>query len=385
MSSNIYDKEQKKLIPFAGNSEATAGSLDGLSDVNISSPTDGQVLTYDAENQVWKNGAGATVIESLGDIADVDLTDLEDGQTIIWDAVEQKWIPGESGSDYLAGFGIDIDANNRVKTTDFVGTQAEWDALTATEKEAYDFVHITDDASDVNYSPGHAISDGTSEKTQREVLEFNGFDVTDDSVNGKTKIAEVPYTAGRGVAITNKEVAVDETIATTFTGTQAEWNALTATEKAKYNLVNITDDVASGAQVVVDEVTEGNMNAVTSNAVYNSLNRYTWLNYTVPDNTTWHDAFKNASALLNRTYKDCIISVNTAPFYGCQMFGSFGNGTDSITGWMPTNGGMRGFAFNSTYVFEEDLANTPLHTNITSNIAPSGTVITILYRDLEAN
>jgi len=271
MSSNIYDKEQKKLIPFAGNSEATAGSLDGLTDVNISSPTDGQVLTYDAENQVWKNGAGATVIESLGDIADVDLTDLEDGQTIIWDATEQKWVPGESGSDYLAGFGIDIDANNRVKTTDFVGTQAEWDALTTTEKEAYDFVHITDDSSDVNYSPGHAISDGTSEKTQREVLEFEGFTVTDDSVNGKTKVAEVPYTAGDGVEITEKEISVSDEISRTWTGTKAEWDAIT--DKSVYDgwIINITDDQASGVGVVVDTVEDGNMNAVTSNAVYDAF------------------------------------------------------------------------------------------------------------------
>ena len=273
MSSNIYDKEQNKLIPFAGNSEATAGSLDGLTDVNISSPTDGQVLTYDAENQVWKNGAGATVIESLGDIADVDLTDLEDGQTIIWDAVEQKWIPGESGSDYLAGFGIEIDANNRVKTTDFVGTQAEWNALTTTEKEAYDFVHITDDATDVNYFPGHAISDGTSEKTQREVLEFYGFDVSDDSVNGKTKVAEIPYTAGEGIEIdANKEVTTDpDLLPFTFIGTKAEWEGLTTDEKAQYKLVNLTDDVVGGDMYVEDAVTEDSVNPVTSGAVYNTL------------------------------------------------------------------------------------------------------------------
>ena len=201
MSANIYDSTAKKLIPFAGNSEATAGSLDGLSDVNISSPTDGQVLTYDATNDVWVNGEGATVIESLGDIADVDLTNLEDGQTIVWDATEEKWVPGNGGGSSLtAGFGVSIE-NDEIKTTDFVGTQAQWDALTDDQKAAYDFVHITDDSSEVTYSPGHAISDGTTEKTQREVLEFEGFTVTDDSVNGKTKVAEIPYTAGEGIEI----------------------------------------------------------------------------------------------------------------------------------------------------------------------------------------
>ena len=55
MSSNIYDSTAKKLIPFAGNSEATAGSLDGLSDVSLSSPTDGQVLVYDGTAEKWEN------------------------------------------------------------------------------------------------------------------------------------------------------------------------------------------------------------------------------------------------------------------------------------------------------------------------------------------
>ena len=270
MSANIYDSTAKKLIPFAGNSEATAGSLDGLSDVNISSPTDGQTLTYDAANDVWVNGAGATVIESLGDIADVDLTNLEDGQTIVWDATEEKWVPGTSGTSLTAGFGVSIE-NDEIKTTDFVGTQAQWDALTSAEKAAYDFVHITDDTSPENYSPGHAISDGTTEKTQREVLEFEGFTVTDDSVNGKTKVAEVPYTAGDGVEITEKEISVSDEISRTLTCTTAEWNAIV--DKSVYDgwIINLTDDYASGVGVVVDTVEDGNLNAVTSSATYNAL------------------------------------------------------------------------------------------------------------------
>ena len=258
MSANIYDSTAKRLIPFAGNSEATSGSLDGLSDVNLSSPADGQVLTYDATNDVWVNEDGAAVIESLGDIADVDLTNLEDGQTIVWDATEEKWVPGTSGTNYTAGFGISIE-NDEIKTTDFVGTQAQWDALTAAQKAEYDFIHITDDASPENYSPGHTISDGTSEKTQREVLEFEGFTVTDDSVNGKTKVAEVPYTAGNGVDITNKEISVSDDISRTWTGTTAEWNAIV--DKSVYDgwIINITDDQASGIGIVVD-ITIANSN-----------------------------------------------------------------------------------------------------------------------------
>lgn len=228
------------------------------------------VCGYYYEGQFYKESSHTTLITPDEEKIYVD---LEGNTTYRYDASESKYISIGGGSNYTAGFGISIE-DDEVKTTDFVGTQAQWDALTAVEKEAYDFVHITDDASDVSYSPGHAISDGTSEKTQREILEFNGFDVTDDSVNGKTKIAEVPYTAGKGVEINNKEIAVDESIRTTFVGTQAEWNALTAEEKAEYELVNITDDAASGAQVVVDTVEDGNLNAVTSSATYNALVQY---------------------------------------------------------------------------------------------------------------
>lgn len=61
---------------------------------------------------------------------------------------------------------------------------------------------------------------------------------------------------------------------TSWTGTKAEWDALTSAEKKKYQLANITDDVIGGE--VADEVTDGLMSPVTSNAVYDSIwrNKY---------------------------------------------------------------------------------------------------------------
>ena len=54
-----------------------SSTLDGLTDVNISSPTDGQGLVYDATNDEWVNG---TV--SGGDITDLDFSDMTGSQTI---------------------------------------------------------------------------------------------------------------------------------------------------------------------------------------------------------------------------------------------------------------------------------------------------------------
>lgn len=50
-------------------------------------------------------------------------------------------------------------------------------------------------------------------------------------------------------------------------GTRADWDLLSATDKAHYDKVSFIDDTADGGAVVVDEVTAGNLNPVTSNAV----------------------------------------------------------------------------------------------------------------------
>ena len=64
---------------------------------------------------------------------------------------------------------------------------------------------------------------------------------------------------------------------TTFQGTKAEWDLLSSAEKEQYDVVNLTDDIAEGGAVVVDEVTSGNLNAVTSNAVYDETHILTGL------------------------------------------------------------------------------------------------------------
>jgi hypothetical protein len=57
---------------------------------------------------------------------------------------------------------------------------------------------------------------------------------------------------------------------TSWTGTRAEWEALPADDKLKYEIVNLTDDVAGSS--VTNAVTNNDMRAVTSNAVYTVIN-----------------------------------------------------------------------------------------------------------------
>ncbi len=53
--------------------------------------------------------------------------------------------------------------------------------------------------------------------------------------------------------------------------TRAEWDAIVDKSIYDGSIINITDDQASGVGIVVDTVEEGNMNPVTSNAVYSAV------------------------------------------------------------------------------------------------------------------
>lgn len=57
MSQSIYNPVTKQLETFAGNQEAVAAKLDGLADVVAPSPSNGDLLSYDAANSEWKNKA----------------------------------------------------------------------------------------------------------------------------------------------------------------------------------------------------------------------------------------------------------------------------------------------------------------------------------------
>lgn len=175
---------------------------------------------------------------------------------------------GVLSGQYYGGYGIDVE-DNKISTTTFVGTQAEWDALPNSTKNYYTSVNITDDHTQVSDDiPGHIIYDeDNNEQLQRGKLKFIDFTITDDSTNDMTVVEHNPYIAGDKIEIDDHTINCDDTVKSTFVGTREEWQSLTTEQKAKYEIVNLTDDLASGGTIVVDAVVRGNMNAVTSNAV----------------------------------------------------------------------------------------------------------------------
>lgn len=91
MSSNLYDKTTHKLIPIAGNSESTAASLGSLSDVVITSPTNGQHLTFDLATSQWKNADAQLPTIEINDISDVTIISVSNGQILKWNSTTTKW------------------------------------------------------------------------------------------------------------------------------------------------------------------------------------------------------------------------------------------------------------------------------------------------------
>lgn len=71
----------------------TGSTLSTLTDVNISTPSDGQVLKYDNATQKWVNGTGGGGgSSSLSGLDDVTITSASDGQFLVYDNSSSKWV-----------------------------------------------------------------------------------------------------------------------------------------------------------------------------------------------------------------------------------------------------------------------------------------------------
>ena len=89
-------KWQRTTAATSGSSGG-ASALTDLTDVAVSSPSNGQVLKYDSTSGKWVNGTGGGGSSTLSGLSDVTITSPTDGQGLVWDATEGKWVNGTSG------------------------------------------------------------------------------------------------------------------------------------------------------------------------------------------------------------------------------------------------------------------------------------------------
>lgn len=97
-----------------------ASTLGELTDVALSSPTDGQILKFNGTT--WENANVGTVTTDLGDLGDVDFDNLSDGQIIVYDATSGKWKNANNS-------GVTIDPNPTSGSENAVSSGGVYTAL----------------------------------------------------------------------------------------------------------------------------------------------------------------------------------------------------------------------------------------------------------------
>lgn len=156
---NVQYKDGKYRTSDEGGGGASV--LTDLSDVNVSSPSDGQVLKYDSTTQKWKNenesgggavedvtldgnsvvnGQGVAVLTTpnVSNLKDTNISSPLSGQTLQYNATTQKW---ENTTPASGGNVDDVKVNGTSVVTNKVAniksykevTQAEYEALPDTK------------------------------------------------------------------------------------------------------------------------------------------------------------------------------------------------------------------------------------------------------------
>lgn len=87
--------DQGKFLRGDGTWQSEVDTLTGLTDTNISTPTDGQVLKYDDATGKWVNGnGGGGGSSTLAGLSDVNLSTPTDQQPLTYDNGSGKWVNG---------------------------------------------------------------------------------------------------------------------------------------------------------------------------------------------------------------------------------------------------------------------------------------------------
>ena len=88
-TDETYHNNSKWWAEQSGGGGAT--SLASLTDVDLSTPTDGESLVYDGTTHKWVNGDGGSGATTFAALTDVDVTGATNGQVPAYNSSTQKW------------------------------------------------------------------------------------------------------------------------------------------------------------------------------------------------------------------------------------------------------------------------------------------------------
>lgn len=72
-----------------------SSTLAGLTDTDISTPSNGQVLAYDSTAEKWENASLST--PSLSDLTDTTISTPTNGQVLTYDSTAERWVNASAG------------------------------------------------------------------------------------------------------------------------------------------------------------------------------------------------------------------------------------------------------------------------------------------------
>ena len=160
---NVQYKDGKYRTSDEGGGGASA--LTDLSDVNVSSPSNGQVLKYDAQNEKWVNedesgggnvedvtldgnsvvnqqGVAALTTPNVSNLKDTNISNPSNGQTLQYNATTNKW---ENTTPASGGNVDDVKVNGTSVVTNKVANIKSYKEVTQAEYEALPDTKLSDD------------------------------------------------------------------------------------------------------------------------------------------------------------------------------------------------------------------------------------------------
>lgn len=160
---NVQYKNGKYRTSDEGGGGASA--LTDLTDVNVSSPSDGQVLKYDSTTQKWKNenesgggsvedvtldgtsvvngqGVAELTTPNVNDLKDTNISSPSSGQILQYNAATQKW---ENATPASGGNVDDVKVNGTSVVTNKVANIKSYKEVTQAQYEALPDTKLSDD------------------------------------------------------------------------------------------------------------------------------------------------------------------------------------------------------------------------------------------------
>ena len=210
MSKIIINQE----ATFVSDGNDIVDTLDELTDVNITSVADQQILKYDSATSKWINGA-STEVTALNELSDVTITGVTNGELLVYNSTSGEWENGTVAStitsiDNLGDVSITSAANGDLLV--YNSTSGEWENVSGYDTATNIIASIVDSApttldtlnelaAALGDDPNFATTTAASLALKLEDITGESiWDLNDVSTSGRTSLGALSWNGTNVVA-----------------------------------------------------------------------------------------------------------------------------------------------------------------------------------------